>query len=372
MGKIIKYCAVCEESFAENFSFCPNCAADLQTFEMNPVLSKKEFEDSIKLFEGKVISENEFYNVTFVEGKGSKKRRSLLLGATILVMGGAVFSLIGSIYNADAYVGGLDDSLVYIANISNENESIVKDLEMPEERKKGDGSGGGGGGRKDKEEVSKGDLPPQFKEKPLLTPSKEDISVTDPSIKVIRGTKGPNDIIPEKRSKTNGLPNSTYEVASDGYSDANLGMGKDGNSGIGNRGRDGVGTDGTGGIGYNIGDKYGNRKGSSEDAELDRERDKETPPQIAKGVTTALKITEKPRAIYTQEGRKNQTSGTVTLRVTFMANGSIGNIAVVSGLPDGLTEQAIAAARNIQFEPAKRNGVAQTVTKQVQYTFTLY
>jgi outer membrane biosynthesis protein TonB len=37
-----------------------------------------------------------------------------------------------------------------------------------------------------------------------------------------------------------------------------------------------------------------------------------------------------------------------------------------------LTEQAIAAARQIRFEPAKKNGVPQTVTNQVQYQFTLY
>ena len=40
-------------------------------------------------------------------------------------------------------------------------------------------------------------------------------------------------------------------------------------------------------------------------------------------------------------------------------------------MPNGLTEQAIAAARNIRFEPAKKNGVAYTVTQQIQYTFTL-
>jgi len=44
----------------------------------------------------------------------------------------------------------------------------------------------------------------------------------------------------------------------------------------------------------------------------------------------------------------------------------------VQGLSGGLTEQAISAARNIRFEPAKRNGVPYTVVKQVEYNFTLY
>lgn len=85
-----------------------------------------------------------------------------------------------------------------------------------------------------------------------------------------------------------------------------------------------------------------------------------------------LQIVSKPRANYTDAARTSQTQGTVTLRVTFLANGQIGNVAIVNYLPDGLTEQAIEAAKQIKFEPAKINGVAQTVTKQVQYSFTLY
>ncbi len=37
MEKIVKYCPDCEESFAEKFSFCPNCANQLTAFEMKPV-----------------------------------------------------------------------------------------------------------------------------------------------------------------------------------------------------------------------------------------------------------------------------------------------------------------------------------------------
>jgi hypothetical protein len=37
MGKIVKYCAACEESFAEKFAFCPNCGQQMTAFEMSPV-----------------------------------------------------------------------------------------------------------------------------------------------------------------------------------------------------------------------------------------------------------------------------------------------------------------------------------------------
>jgi TonB family protein len=62
----------------------------------------------------------------------------------------------------------------------------------------------------------------------------------------------------------------------------------------------------------------------------------------------------------------------VRLRVTFLASGQIGSVSPVSGLSYGLTEQAIAAAKQIRFEPAKVNGVPQTVTKQIEYSFSIY
>ena len=88
--------------------------------------------------------------------------------------------------------------------------------------------------------------------------------------------------------------------------------------------------------------------------------------------TMPVQILSKPRANYTDAARLNFTQGKVVLRVTFSANGQIGAISVITGLSDGLTEQAIAAARGIKFEPARRDGVPYSVTKPVEYTFTIY
>ena len=93
---------------------------------------------------------------------------------------------------------------------------------------------------------------------------------------------------------------------------------------------------------------------------------------IDKSTTFGVRIVLKPRAYYTDQARKNQTQGKVVLRVTFSANGGIGAISVVSGLSDGLTEQAIQAAQKILFIPAQRNSVRYSVTKPVEYTFTIY
>ncbi|REJ78677.1 MAG: energy transducer TonB [Acidobacteria bacterium] len=85
-----------------------------------------------------------------------------------------------------------------------------------------------------------------------------------------------------------------------------------------------------------------------------------------------LKISSKPRPGYTSEARHNNVSGKVILKVTFKADGSIGSVTAVKGLPDGLTERAIEAAKKIQFSPPTRKGQPYTVNKTVQYNFTIY
>jgi len=88
--------------------------------------------------------------------------------------------------------------------------------------------------------------------------------------------------------------------------------------------------------------------------------------------TDALKIISKSRPLYTDAARQNQVQGIVRLRVNFLASGQIGEISPIINLPDGLTEQAIIAARQIKFKPAMRNGKSITVLKIVEYNFALY
>ena len=88
--------------------------------------------------------------------------------------------------------------------------------------------------------------------------------------------------------------------------------------------------------------------------------------------TLKLRIVDKPRANYTDLARQKNTQGTVSLRVTFLASGGIGNISVITNLQHGLTEQAIIAARKIAFVPTKKNGMPVSVIKTVQYSFVIY
>jgi len=85
-----------------------------------------------------------------------------------------------------------------------------------------------------------------------------------------------------------------------------------------------------------------------------------------------VRIISKPKANYSDEARTNHVQGKVVLLVTFLADAQIGGISIISGLPDGLTEQAIAAAKEIKFEPAMKDGKTITVRKPVEYNFTIY
>jgi hypothetical protein len=60
------------------------------------------------------------------------------------------------------------------------------------------------------------------------------------------------------------------------------------------------------------------------------------------------------------------------LRVVFAGNGDVVQIRAVHTLPFGLTERAIAAARQIKFVPAVRGGRPVSVFMQLEYNFNLY
>ena len=80
----------------------------------------------------------------------------------------------------------------------------------------------------------------------------------------------------------------------------------------------------------------------------------------------------KPEPQYTEEARRNQITGTVMLRVVFSSTGQVEQIRAVQTLPFGLTERAIAAARQIKFVPATTGGRPISVYMQLEYNFNLY
>ena len=69
----------------------------------------------------------------------------------------------------------------------------------------------------------------------------------------------------------------------------------------------------------------------------------------------------------------SQSSGIVTLRVTFDKSEKITDVETISSSGCGDFEKnAVKAARRIKFKAAVKDGQPVTITKQVHYTFTIY
>lgn len=90
---------------------------------------------------------------------------------------------------------------------------------------------------------------------------------------------------------------------------------------------------------------------------------------IGKEVDVKARLLSQPEPRYTEDARKNKISGVVVLKAVFAKTGYVENIRVVSGLPYGLTEQAIASARKIKFTPAMKDGKPVSMWMQLEYNF---
>ena len=234
----------------------------------------------------------------------------------------------------------------------------------PKQEKPG---GGGGGGRQDPNPVSHGKAAPGLMTPQLITPSVQPPN-PNPSLPVAATIKAdPLLMPPDMRDIPFGDPKSVSTVPSDG-------PGKSSGQGTGEGSGQGPGQ-GAGygpGRGENVGGgdtNYGGGGpgGGGGGREVDYSR-----PFQASQVTAKAAILSKPEPGFTEEARKNNVTGLVRLRAVLSSGGAVTNISVIKGLPDGLTEKAISAARNIKFRPAQKDGrtVSQWVT--LEYNFNIY
>ncbi|MBK8150331.1 MAG: energy transducer TonB [Acidobacteria bacterium] len=435
MGKIVKYCNACEEGFAEKFGFCPNCGAHLTAFEMNPVASETkpepiqsiedipvpeiisvapinetvvesapeeivveepaieaaeafEFDDDVLDEEVMVTPEpaptaafvvpaatqsayeatfqpkaspkiDDAFHITIVEEKNVKQRNLLLLGVFALFFGAFTIGLLYSLFNKFLDVAAIDspDLISYVGEVEPipfEEEQIIK-------KDKEKGGGGGGGGKEEETPASKGREAAQV-ENPQFAPSSRAVPLTNPDIEILLATKNKNPRAAENTDEPYGLRNGADGLSDGTGSGGGLGNGR--GRGQGNGNGDGLGNGN--GWGRGNGDGDGNGDGSGDGDGLFKDA------KVKVGPTVGVKIISKPRPGYTDSARVNNIQGTVILKVTFLANGTIGGVSVVKGLPNGLTEQAIAAAKGIRFEPAKKGGSPYSVNKNVEYSFTIF
>jgi TonB family protein len=164
-----------------------------------------------------------------------------------------------------------------------------------------------------------------------------------------------------------GVPSSALDIPSNGPGTGG-GMGTNNGLGIGDgRGNGyGPGTDGnTGGGQRQLG--WGGVGGGPPGGLGGRDR-----VFRSNEVEQKVRLLSKPEPHYSEEARRNQISGTVVLRVIFTSTGEVTQIRAVSTLPFGLTERAIAAARQIKFLPATSRGRPVSVYMQLEYNFNLY
>jgi TonB family protein len=89
-------------------------------------------------------------------------------------------------------------------------------------------------------------------------------------------------------------------------------------------------------------------------------------------VDRRARILSKPEPLMTEAAKRNKTVGTVVMRVIFAASGEVTSIRVVQGLPDGLSESAVVAARHIKFQPAMKDGRIVSQYIQLEYNFNDY
>jgi TonB family protein len=91
---------------------------------------------------------------------------------------------------------------------------------------------------------------------------------------------------------------------------------------------------------------------------------------VAPSVVPA-QIISKPTPQYTAEARTLKLEGAVILDVVFEASGRIHVVRVLQGLGHGLDESAIAAATQIRFTPAKKDGQPSDYSAQIRIIFEL-
>lgn len=89
----------------------------------------------------------------------------------------------------------------------------------------------------------------------------------------------------------------------------------------------------------------------------------------SESLSTRAQIIRKPTPEYTEEARRNQTSGTIVLFTMFDVDGTVKAIVPIVSLPNGLTEQAIIAARGVKFNPASKNGKPVPQFIRIEYNF---
>ncbi len=228
-------------------------------------------------------------------------------------------------------------------------------------------AGGGGGGRQEQAPASAGKLPTaQLEVPPILTANPKPPPPNPHLPTPVTMQVDPMLVKVDPRDIPYGLPDSNATTPSSGPGKGG-GMGEGTGGGMGTGEGTGLGPGRGGNTGGGDRNDGGGGPGGGGGGGVDYTR-----PFRSDNVSVRAIITFKPEPGFTEEARKNNVTGIVRLRAVLSASGEVSNLSVVKGLPDGLTEKAMQAARQIKFRPAQKDG--RTVSQYVvlEYNFNIY
>ncbi|MGH9904057.1 MAG: energy transducer TonB [Pyrinomonadaceae bacterium] len=428
----MKTCSSCGEDFEDKFSFCPVDAAPLNTLAAaltnspNPDVAAFTFRHA-HLFSGLAQTSRSEYHPTILNSKGlferltaelqftvtrlrtswpELKRDPIGFGKLILTDSAAFFrerfagqrlmSSLGAVFIVltIVLVVTLVDRVEFKKNSIGSDSVLVEILTIPAsgqvsmplgvgvgahrkgrvgfERDKGEGSkevpkraqGGGSGGDKNKIQAQQGKIPP-----PSEIPAP--IPQLPPARKLALPFAGVDTdpvLWKDLSFSKYGDPRSKSTTPSNGSGDGG-GMGSVQGLGTGDGRGNGFGSGSDGNIGDGSRQDGGGRRGGGSGNNPTDDPNRIFPQSL---VEQRARVLSKPEPQYTDEARRNQISGTVVLRAVFSRTGEVTNIRAIQILPFGLTEKAIAAARQIRFLPAINDNRPVSVYMQLEYNFNLY
>jgi TonB family protein len=315
--------------------------------------------------------------VSVLKGDGSTKRRQQFLQAGVamaMIAYAFIFTsfLLAGLFRFGGTEKPAEEKIELTAMIAPPTVD-VKVKEPPKDVPKGKGGftggskpkpqqahGGGGGGREQLTPPSKGVLPQAALTPQIVPPNPEPPKIKNPTLPVASTIYADPNALPQLKGPI-GAPNGAPIPPSSGPGSGD-GIGTNRGSGVG----PGEGAGAGPGRGGNVGggdNSLGGGRGPGGSGGIE---------SMGQNGVGRIQILYKEKAKYTEEARQNKVQGTVVLSAIFTSDGGINSIRVIRGLPDGLTEKAIEAAKKIRFKPAEKNGAPVTVRGQLEFTFNLY
>lgn len=375
----MKVCPKCARSFAEALRYCPQDATELVKYDLRADLNRlgefrfliptesliarlrRECAEAFYEFKHNPKS----FAASLLRGEGSSRRRkrmlhagvaSALIAYSVMMMAGVLIGLFTSprpLSEAKEQIEpGLSGIPVFVVPVFKTENAKAKLADKNSgklggsfERKQDSGGGGGANGN----QPSRSGVPTQATLHNQLLPPNLDPPTVNPTLVV------PMTVVADPNAFVK-MPGRIGDWRSSANTDS-----------LGNRGGKG--------IGQGEGDGYSN--GKDKNVGGGNALFTGNNPSGAGEVQTMTRdlrptIIFRARAKYTELARQNKVQGSVILSVIYGADGSIRDIRVQRGLPDGLTEEAIAAVRQIRFNPATREGRPVSVRGNIEYNFTLY